>query len=156
MLLNVDELFLSFGGHKQACGFTLDKSALSDFKKFVVSQRINKDIDEENGNEIKIIDELPLELITETVKRELMKFAPFGFDNPPPFFLATNVSLSNGIYRYKTKSTNQERRIELNTDAQSWVGIDGKPISLDIVYYINSRGIPTVVDSRPSLFNKTM
>lgn len=151
-LLEVNELFSSFGGHKPACGFKMNKNNLNRFKKAMLTKysgTTNKTV-----KKIEITDELPLNKITGKIKKEIMMLAPFGSGNPPPLFLARNISLSSGTYKYTNPETGRTRKIEIQNGNQSWMGIDGQPITLDIVYYINSAGIPTIVDSRPSAFNQ--
>lgn len=149
-------LFLSFGGHKPACGFTMEKKNLDSLRKSL-EQYCSKVNNEDLGErETRIVDILPLEKITTKIRNEITLLSPFGTGNPPPLFLAQNVSLSKGVYTYDIPNTGQSKRIEMKSDYQTWVGIDGKPVTLDIIYYINSAGIPTIADARPSLFNEPM
>ncbi len=155
VLAKTDHLFSSFGGHKPACGFTLEKKSLYELKTF-----LSEDFPEITSRKpapltLRIIDELPLSELSQPLKRELLSLAPFGVANPPPLFLAKKVSLSKGIYSYTVPETGEAKRIEIKSDAQSWNGIDGKSIQLDVVYYFNSGGALTIADARPSLFNET-
>ncbi|MCK4575809.1 hypothetical protein KAU34_05345, partial [candidate division WOR-3 bacterium] len=109
---------------------------------------------DEKKREMKIIDILPLEMLTEKIKNEITLLSPFGSDNPPPLFLAREVPLTKGVYTYLVSETGQSRRIEMKSNNQTWVGIDGKAVKLDIIYYVNSAGVITIADARPSLFNE--
>lgn len=155
ILAKRDELFSSFGGHKPACGFTIEKTVLYELKT-----HLSQDFPEiaectPPPAELRIIDELPLSDLTPHLKQELLCLSPFGVENPPPLFLARKVSLSKGIYSYQVAETGKAKRIEIKSDSHSWNGIDGKSIQLDIVYHLNSGGILTIADTRPSLFNET-
>jgi single-stranded-DNA-specific exonuclease len=145
----------SFGGHKPACGFTLDRKHLDELRGFLSQNFPEISEAKTNQAEMRIIDELPLAALSRELKREFLSLVPFGIGNPPPLFLAKRVSLSKGVYSYTLPETGQAKRIEMKTNSQSWTGIDGKPIQLDIVYYFNSAGILTIADARPSLFNET-
>jgi hypothetical protein len=93
--------------------------------------------------------------LSQQLKSEFLSLAPFGVENPPPLFLAKEVSLAKGVYSYTAPETGEAKRIEMKSNSQSWTGIDGKPIQLDIVYYFNSAGMLTIADARPSLFNES-
>jgi single-stranded-DNA-specific exonuclease len=151
-LSEVNELFISFGGHKPACGFKMSKDNLNRFKKSMLAKYPQKE--NKVRKKIEIVDILPLKKITDKIKKEIRLLSPFGSGNPPPLFLARNVSLSSGTYKCTNPETGEIRKIEIQDGNQSWMGIDGQPIILDIVYYISSAGVPTVVDSRPSAFNQ--
>ncbi|MCK4232965.1 DHH family phosphoesterase [candidate division WOR-3 bacterium] len=147
-------LFLSFGGHKPACGFTMKKENLNSLRKFLAEECTKIPSGDEKKREMKIIDILPLEMLTEKIKNEITLLSPFGSDNPPPLFLARGVPLTKGVYTYLVPETGQSRRIEMKSNTQTWVGIDGKAVKLDIIYYVNSAGVITIADARPSLFNE--
>jgi len=147
-------LFLSFGGHKPACGFTIKRENLDTLKKSLVQNCPEIISEDEKRNEMRILNVLPIEKITKKIKDEILLLSPFGQGNPPPLFLAQNVPLSKGVYTYEIPETGESKRIEIKSDCQTWVGIDGKPVILDIVYYINNAGVPTIADARPSIFNE--
>ena len=149
-------LFLSFGGHKPACGFSIQRENLDNLRTLLSRDCPEIEYEDEKQKELRIVDILPLEKITKKIKDEITLFSPFGSCNPPPFFLAQNVSISKGVYTYEIPDTGEQKRIEMKSSYQTWIGIDGKPITLDIVYYINSAGVPTIADARPSLFNESM
>lgn len=148
-------LFSSFGGHQPACGFTLEKARLSELRSFLSGDFPGMAKQGNPAEEVRIIDELPLGNLSVKVRRELVSLAPFGAQNPPPLFLAKKVSLSKGVYSHTVPETGETKMIELKNNAQSWAGINGKPIMLDIVYYLNGAGALTIADARPSLFNES-
>jgi single-stranded-DNA-specific exonuclease len=149
-----EALFSSFGGHKPACGFTLEKTRLNKLRAFLSQDFPQIAQHKTQQAELRIVDELPLAELSHQLKQEFLSLAPFGVENPPPLFLAKAVSLSKGVYSYTRPETGEAKRIEMKSNSQSWTGIDGKPIQLDIVYYFNSAGILTIADARPSLFNE--
>ncbi len=154
ILAKKSSLFLSFGGHKQACGFTIRKEHLDEMKQYLKGTFPGTSIATEQEREMRIIDTLSPEKITQKLKNEILLLTPFAHSNPSPLFLAQGVSLSNGVYSYIIPESGKSKQIEMKNITQTWVGIDGKPVLLDIVYYLNSSGILIIADARPSLFNE--
>jgi single-stranded-DNA-specific exonuclease len=86
VLDKVKDLLIDYGGHKSACGFTLEKSKIKEFKErtepFLRKHKAKKTFD----------SELELGEITEGLKDLIKKMEPFGSGNPPPVFLIGNVN----------------------------------------------------------------
>jgi single-stranded-DNA-specific exonuclease len=90
------DLFLRFGGHRQAAGLTLEAGRLREFR-----QRLHGFADDLLGPELLMprlwIDgPLPLRGITGAVVEGLTTLAPFGAGNPRPVFAAGPVELVDG------------------------------------------------------------
>lgn len=91
-LEEIKEFFLRFGGHAQACGFTLkSKDNLPDFIKKMkrIADAILKDID--LRPRVVVEAELDLEEVSEELIKDMEKFAPFGEDNERPRFASRNA-----------------------------------------------------------------
>lgn len=90
-----DDLLLRYGGHPQACGFSLDEENLD---KFVKSMQ---DIAREQLKDVKFEPKLDIELSVdfEDISWEMVdlleKFKPYGQANPEPLFVSTGVSVSD-------------------------------------------------------------
>jgi len=88
-LTRFEELFLTFGGHRKACGFTLKPQALDEF--LAALERHPIDIpgtpEETNGD----VPAFELELSADLKDWSLL--APFGEGNPPPRLRARGVKL---------------------------------------------------------------
>jgi|GEM_PF-2046034 len=87
-LAKFESMFVTFGGHRKACGFTLKPDTLDDFIQALADEPIKtpgeKSLEEE-GNAF----EFPL-------KKNLSDWAllaPFGEGNPPPRLLAKKVKI---------------------------------------------------------------
>jgi len=95
-LSSLVDYFEDFGGHAQAAGFTLKNP--DDFEKFkkeiekIVSQKIK---DEDLIPQLEIETEVDLPAVNWDLYEELLKFEPFGKDNPKPYFLLSNIYLRN-------------------------------------------------------------
>ncbi|KKR48688.1 MAG: Single-stranded-DNA-specific exonuclease RecJ [Candidatus Magasanikbacteria bacterium GW2011_GWC2_40_17] len=97
-MIELNELFSKYGGHPQACGFTLKNSRAETLKKFeslflemVKKEVINKKI----IPVLKIDTEVKLEDVNWDSYDLLQKFEPFGQNNPEPKYLAKNLTIAS-------------------------------------------------------------
>lgn len=94
-LNSASELYLRFGGHAQAAGFTI---AVENFHE--LAERVNRYAAEKSILSLRYkrcfydITAVPSQLTDKSV-RESEQFAPFGIGNPKSIFLLENVHLSN-------------------------------------------------------------
>ena len=90
------DLFVKFGGHKQAAGLTMDASRVPEFRA-----RINAYADEviepdQLRPRLRIDAPLSLKAITHDLVRGLDLLAPWGLANPRPVFHASGVEIVDG------------------------------------------------------------
>jgi single-stranded-DNA-specific exonuclease len=90
------DLFLRFGGHKQAAGLTMDAAKVPEFRA-----RINAHADavlepDQLRPRLRIDGNLNLKQITPDLVEGLNLMAPFGLANPRPIFHAMPVELVDG------------------------------------------------------------
>jgi single-stranded-DNA-specific exonuclease len=90
------DLFVKFGGHKQAAGLTMEAARVPEFRA-----RINAYADEVIEPEqlrprLRIDGPLPLRSITHDLVQGLDLLAPFGLANPRPVFHASGVEIVDG------------------------------------------------------------
>ena len=90
------DLFLKFGGHKQAAGLTMDAARVPEFRA-----RINAHADEvlepdQLRPRLRIDGPLTLRGITHELMQGLDAMGPFGLANPRPVFHASGVELVDG------------------------------------------------------------
>jgi single-stranded-DNA-specific exonuclease len=90
------DLFLRFGGHKQAAGLTMDAEKVPEFRA-----RINAHADEvldpdDLRPRLRIDAALSLRSITQDLVDGLNALAPFGLANPRPVFHAMPVEIVDG------------------------------------------------------------
>jgi single-stranded-DNA-specific exonuclease len=90
------ELFVRFGGHKQAAGLTMEAARVPEFRA-----RINAYADEvlepdQLRPRLRIDAPLSLRAITPDLVRGLDALGPFGMGNPRPVFHATPVEIVDG------------------------------------------------------------
>ncbi len=90
------DLFVRFGGHRQAAGLTMEAARVPEFR-----QRINAWADQvlepdQLRPRLRIDAPLPLNGITHDLVRGLDSLGPFGMGNPRPVFHASPVEIVDG------------------------------------------------------------
>lgn len=108
MLTYCKDLLIAFGGHKNACGASLEKKNLDKFKELV--NFYLKDYVPQKIKEKTIL--LDVEEINSTTFSIVETFGPFGNDNPPPLF-EINVDPSRLFYKngHSLTKVNRDGRI---------------------------------------------
>ena len=84
-----ENLLLKGGGHNLAAGFSIDKSKIKDFEKFINNKFKENNIFINN----KYISKISLNAVNVDFYNDLKKLAPFGSGNPNPIFLIENVKI---------------------------------------------------------------
>ena len=91
------ELFLKFGGHKMAAGFSILRNNIEELRKL-----LNEECDLTEKDFVKkyyIDAEIPVTLINEEVINDIEKIEPYGNGNEKPVFATRNVKyLISNIY----------------------------------------------------------
>ncbi|PIY93535.1 MAG: single-stranded-DNA-specific exonuclease RecJ [Candidatus Magasanikbacteria bacterium CG_4_10_14_0_8_um_filter_32_14] len=88
------ELFLKYGGHPMACGFTLaNKEKLEDFKTYMISKYNEKTKDQDMNPTIKIDAEIKLTEVDWELFDLLENFKPFGMHNDRPKYLTRDLEI---------------------------------------------------------------
>ena len=114
-LEHVADIFVRFGGHRQAAGMTLDAARVGELRT-----RLNAYADERLGPDeltprLYVDGRLELRDITPDVVEGLRRLEPFGSGNPRPIFLASGVSLVDGPrvlkQRHLVMSMKQDGRV---------------------------------------------
>lgn len=111
----VKELFVRFGGHRQAAGLTLEtEDGFSDAQladRFRKALNANSTLKSEDFEEVVHIDvPLPLKLADRNFLAELEKLEPFGTGNPKPLFARKQISI---LSMAKLGKTGKFRRIRI-------------------------------------------
>jgi len=98
------DLFLDYGGHFCAGGFSMEKENLPEFKK-----RISQTIDameevDESEQSIRIDVELPPEYLNPNLIKLVEAFEPYGEGNPPLQFYIRNAKVEEVQFLNRSKS----------------------------------------------------
>ncbi|MDD7306363.1 MAG: single-stranded-DNA-specific exonuclease RecJ [Peptoniphilaceae bacterium] len=93
----------SFGGHPMACGLSIKKERVDDFRKFLNE---NSKLTKDDFNKIINIDmSLPISKLSLEFAESLNKLEPFGKDNPKPVFADKKVKIKEALLIGKNKNT---------------------------------------------------
>ena len=102
-LNSMSELFLKYGGHAGAAGFSIPLENIDEF-----NERLNTYVGSKlNSNDfkkpVKIDEDISFNKVSFEFFDKLKKLAPFGFGNPTPLFTVKNCSLDRVRIIGKTK-----------------------------------------------------
>jgi single-stranded-DNA-specific exonuclease len=89
------DLFIAFGGHKLAGGFTLPKENLDEFLKRVNSASKNCINPDEFHGTLKIDCEIKPHELTHEISKRITELEPFGNGNPEPTLMIRNTKILN-------------------------------------------------------------
>ena len=92
-MVKCSDLFLKFGGHPMAAGFSLEKERIPEMRR-----RLNENCrlsEEEQMEKVTIDVPMPLDYISEKLIEELSVLEPFGKGNEKPLFADVKLKLLN-------------------------------------------------------------
>lgn len=100
LLKTQENLFLKFGGHAGACGFSLKKENLEALRNGLLAEmkKISKDNPDIFVKKYNIELDLDTSDITYELMEQLERLAPFGNKNPKPLVLCRDVIISDERY----------------------------------------------------------
>jgi single-stranded-DNA-specific exonuclease len=95
-LFKCKDILAGFGGHEAACGVTIEKDRIGEFRD-KINQEASKGVKEEALSQGLDIDmDITLNMLTEEVIKEMESLAPFGADNPRPVLASRNLIVKDG------------------------------------------------------------
>jgi len=116
------DLFLDWGGHDFAAGFSIAKANWEPFLERLKSKAAEINLsDEENGETIKIDAELPLSYLSPDILTLLDRFEPYGEGNDPLTFLARNIKISEVSLMGKPEA--KHVKLTLDTQNHKWPAV---------------------------------
>lgn len=87
------DLFLAFGGHHMAAGFSLEATLLPELQRRLDAYIEREEIDLTKGKEVSVLSAPDLSDIQLEFIESLAKLGPFGTDNEAPCFLFENYQM---------------------------------------------------------------
>jgi len=137
------ELFVRFGGHRMAAGFTAENEQLPAIKETLLARAEEQLAGLDLTPSIEIDAELPLAELRGDEIRWLARLAPHGIGNPEPAFLSRNVLV---VERRAVGADGSHLKLKLKDGAVSWPAIafrqEGAGIEegtrADIVYALSA------------------
>ena len=92
-LNSMSKIFMKYGGHPGAAGFSLDAKKVGEFRKKINKHAGSKLSVEDYKKPVKIDKEISFTQLTYNFNDELEKAEPFGYGNATPLFEVKNVIL---------------------------------------------------------------
>lgn len=102
-LESMPDLFIRFGGHRQAAGLTLATERIEEFRERLNAYAAARLAPDDFRAEIAVDASIAFDEITERVVAEVLSMAPFGFGNPAPVFAAFDVEVAAAPWVFKEK-----------------------------------------------------
>ncbi|HZK35083.1 MAG TPA: single-stranded-DNA-specific exonuclease RecJ [Bacillota bacterium] len=122
------DLFISFGGHEQAAGLSIQKDNIDEFRKRICVYA-DDHLDEEALLPRYFYDgELKSEDVSPELHREIDMLAPFGFGNPAPKFLIPTAFVES---RRLIGKEENHLKLALAVGQRSWDAIGFNMADLD-------------------------
>mgnify|MGYP003966001361 FL=1 len=90
-----EELLIKYGGHPQACGFSMDPVKQEEFIKVMKENAANKLKDVQFISKLEVELGIDFEDISWDLVDLLEKFRPYGQKNPEPLFMSTGLSVTS-------------------------------------------------------------
>jgi single-stranded DNA-specific DHH superfamily exonuclease len=152
-LKSCGELFVDYGGHKQAAGFSILPSRVTGFQKAIEEYCISSSSRSESVRPVLLIDgKLPLSEVSAELANGISRLAPFGEGNPPPLFVSTKTNLEKKEGGYVYSKGGEELFIRKGSPVGDWVNLSGDLVELDVAYSVDETGGLVLRDCRPSAF----
>ncbi|WP_037029323.1 single-stranded-DNA-specific exonuclease RecJ [Psychrilyobacter atlanticus] len=92
-LNSMREIFIKYGGHAGAAGFSIDADKVNEFRNKINKEAGSKLSNEDYKKPVKIDKEISFTKLTYDFNNELEKAEPYGFGNATPLFEVKNVIL---------------------------------------------------------------
>ncbi len=120
-LSNFSDLFIDYGGHDYAAGFSLPESNLEKFLFSVRNKARKTEILQKREETLMIDAELPLKYLQPDLIKTVEMFEPYGEGNPPLVFLTRGLKIASADIM--GKSAQQHVRLLLDSGQYKWPGV---------------------------------
>ena len=95
-LTNMSDLFISYGGHNAAAGFSFERSKLNEFIERLKKESENIVLDE-YSDDYEVDAEIPLQYLTPELLNLSDKFEPYGEQNQQLLFMTRNLLVQDAL-----------------------------------------------------------
>jgi single-stranded-DNA-specific exonuclease len=102
-LESMADLFLHYGGHKQAAGVTLPLHQVDEFRRRLNEYAAARLSPEDFQPSLEVDAEFRLEELSEQAIRDLLRLAPFGCGNPPPVLVLRDAEIPSPPVIFKER-----------------------------------------------------
>lgn len=111
-------LFINYGGHNAAAGFSLHEAQLADFEKQLALNATLIQLEPAEEPCIDIAAELPPEYLTPDLLSLVDRFEPYGEENPPLYFATRALAICDAQILGKTER--QHLKLTLDCGRHKW------------------------------------
>ena len=100
-LVKQSDLFLGFGGHEMACGFSIEKDKLEELRKRldVRAKEIKAQDPDIFVPKLDIIAEMKASELSVDLINDISKLEPYGMGNPKPLFMIRDIEVNQSFTR---------------------------------------------------------
>ncbi|MBC8166388.1 MAG: single-stranded-DNA-specific exonuclease RecJ [Bryobacteraceae bacterium] len=98
-LESMADLFIKFGGHRQAAGLTMRNESIPEFRRRLNLYACQRLQPEDFCATLDVDAVLNLSDLTEAAVLDVQRLAPFGFGNPPPLFVILDAEIAGASVR---------------------------------------------------------
>ncbi len=95
-LLRCKDILTGFGGHESACGVTIEKDRIDEFRDKINEEAAKDAVETIFNPKLDIDMDIELNMLSQDVIREIESLAPFGADNPRPVLSSRNLIMKDG------------------------------------------------------------
>lgn len=121
LLGKMSELFISYGGHKYAAGFSFKKERLQDFLKGLSRYAPEIELESSDAEKIEIDAQLPCEYLKPNLLSVVDAFEPYGEENRELTFLSERLKIQDALILGKTEK--QHLKLTLDCGTVKWPAI---------------------------------
>ena len=137
------DLFVRFGGHRAAAGFTIENARIDEVREHLIAAADRAFAGRELAPIVEIDCNLPLRQLRGEEIRWLARIGPFGIGNPQPTFLARNVLIVDSRF---VGAGDKHRKMRLRDGTVAWgaIAFDCADIAvetgdrIDLVYTLDT------------------
>ncbi len=152
LLAKCRRALLGFGGHESACGLTIEKERIEDFREIINSVAKEYIKDEDLMPELEIDMDITLSALREKVIYEIESLAPFGPENPRPVLSSHNLIVKDiprliGKSGFKLHVTDRKTTCEAVSFGRGGLDIPkvGQEVDIAFTPSINTwQGLPSI------------
>lgn len=112
------DLFISYGGHDAAAGFSMSRENLDTFRNTLVERSAAISLDDSGSSDYSVDAEIPSDYMTPHLLDVEDIFEPFGEMNPQLLFMAKNVPVSDAMVMGKGEKTHL--KVIINPGKYKW------------------------------------
>ncbi len=121
ILNSCSDIFINYGGHDFAAGFSFPKEKLQELLQRFENYITYVDIDFKKEDAITIDAELPHGFMTPDIRKTIEFFEPFGAENPQLIFLSQKAKILDAIVMGKTEK--MHLKLTLDFGKHKWPAI---------------------------------